>query len=468
MRITLISSSVLILSLIAAAAYFLFSAKVPPNVLIIVMDTARQDHLSCYGYSRETSPNLDILAAQSKIYYNAYSTSSWTSSAHASLFTGLYPVAHKTTQENWIMPDTAITLAEVLGEAGYQTFGIVENPMLGEYAGFHQGFSQYFEAYRQSSSGSNENIAFFLFKKCLQVRNKQQPFFLFINFIAPHNPYDSSHQFQKRFVTDPSLDIAENQWQNFYLNRTHFSSAELQHLQDLYDAEILYVDYLVGKIMEELKKQNIWDNTVVIITSDHGENIGDHNQMGHVFSLYETTTKIPLIIYYPPLFSPNTKDYEPTQLTDIFPTLLRIAGIDTVQYPSQGRDMLEDHSRKNRTIFTEYYSPVQAINAFAKSDRENPLLHIYKRRLRSIIFNNKKFIWGSDGKHELYNLSVDSREQNNLIDQETTIKNEMLAKLAETVDTYSIDANDSAANNSILVDQETKERLQTLGYLPSD
>jgi arylsulfatase A-like enzyme len=455
---------VLSIILIKVSAIYKSTSVDLPNILIIVMDTVRQDHLSCYGYPRETTPTLVNLAKESKVYYNAYSTSSWTNPAHASLFTGLYPITHKTTQKSWQMSHNLTSLAEVLRNKGFETFGIVENPMLGKHNNFNQGFSRYYSTWRKKMNGKGENVSFLLFKKCIQDHNEKKPFFIFINFIGPHSPYTSSQQFRDRFVSNPSIKCTSNLWRKYYVGKKYFSEDELQHLRELYDAEILYVDYLIGKIIDELKRTNLWQNTVFIVTSDHGENIGHHDHMDHVFSLYESTIKIPLIVHYPKLILPNSKDYDVAQLTDIFPTVLGIVEIDSEEYPSQGFNLLKNGLRKERPVFTEYYYPNQALKAFKLQDRRNPKLDKYKRTIRSITYDNKKLIWGSDGKYELYDFTADPFEKDNLIEKEIEVGQEMLSKLANLLDKYEID-NKYSDKTKILLDKETEEVLRTLGYL---
>lgn len=448
--------------------------SLPPNVIIIVMDTVRQDHLSCYGYKRDTSPNLDQLKRGSRIYYNAYSTSCWTSSAHASLFTGLYPIVHKTTQENWRMSDRLKTLAEIFSTSGYETVGIVENPMLSKYFNFDQGFSMYHETWIRSYKDriikwfTNENSAFILFKRTLKKRDKRKPFFMFINFIEPHSPYNSSQQFYGKFLSDRSLQCEENMVRRYFLGKIFFNQHELQHLNELYDAEILYVDYWIGKMIDELKKRDLWNNTIFIVTSDHGENIGDHGMMDHIFCLYESTIKIPLIIHYPQLFPCNSEDYNIVQLTDIFPTLLKIVGIDTKKYYYQGCDLLERNLKEEKIGFYEYYYPKQVIEYFREPDRENARLKKYKRRLRAVIMNNLKLIWGSDGNHELYDLAKDPDEKDNLIDKKKYLKEkqELINMLRNMVSKYDQNTNDySNSMENKAIDKNTMEALRSLGYV---
>ena len=163
----------------------------PWNIVVIVMDTARQDRLSCYGHDRETSPRLTRLAESATIYSDAYSTSSWTGPGHASLFTGLHSVSHGVTQESWSMSEDLLTFAEVLSERGYRSVGVVENPMLVSDRGYAQGFSEYYESWRTGSRGTSGQAGND-FRKALDGGAPEQPFLVFVNLIAPPSPYNSS------------------------------------------------------------------------------------------------------------------------------------------------------------------------------------------------------------------------------------------------------------------------------------
>ena len=440
------------------------------NVVIIVMDAARRDRFSCYGYERETSTNLTKLAADSTTYIRAYSTGGWTPPAHASLFTGLFPIAHRTTQENWKLGDHLTTLAEMFKAEGYETIGIVENPMLNTRLNFNQGFSRYHETWRFSKEG--ENRAFSLFKESLAKRGTKKPFFMFINLIEPHSPYNSSEQFYYQFVSDRSVTIERNMWQEFFLGKKTFTEKEIRHLNELYDAEILYVDYVVGKMIEELMTRNLWEKTVFIVTSDHGENIGDHEMMDHVFSLHESIIRIPLIIHYPRLFPSGIRYDYPVQLTDIFPTLQEIIGADAKRYPSQGRSLLGRKDGDNALVFSEYYYPKQVLEGL---DKKGLLRHEgattpidrYKRRIKALINKDMKLIWGSDGNHELYDLRRDPGEKVNLIARQEYSKSagELLGLLDGLVKKYDLKMQDAPPVKEEELDNATRQRLKSLGYV---
>ena len=446
------------------------SPKASINVVIIVMDTARQERFSCYGYKRDTSPYLTQLATKSTTYDHAYTPGGWTAPAHASLFTGLFPIAHQTTQENWRLGDHLTTLAEVFKVQGYETIGIVENPMLNTPFNFNKGFSQYYEPWRFKSQG--ENMAFSSFKKSLSKRKTKKPFFMFINLNEPHSPYNSSEQFYYQFVSNRSITIEDNMWQEFFLGEKTFTENEIRHLNELYDAEILYTDYLIGKMIQELQARNLWEETVFIVTSDHGENIGDHGMMDHVFSLHESVIRIPLIIHYPKLFLPGTRHEYPVQLTDIFPTLLEIIGVDPNRYPSQGQSLLGQEIKSRNLVLSEYYYPKQVLEAIGerglnKYDEKKASIDKYKRRIKALIKGDMKLIWGSDGNHELYNLRKDPQEKENLIARLEYAKTaqELLTLLDNLIKKYDLKMPKARPVDQGELDEATRQRLKSLGYV---
>jgi len=465
--ITLTFCFVLILVVI-----FILLQKTPPalnsspNIVLIIMDTVRQDHCSCYGYGRRTTPVLEELVKSSIVYHKAYSPAGWTSPAHASLFTGLYPIAHGISQENWVLHDESVTIAEILSTRGYETIGIVENPVLAVPNNFDQGFQNYYETWKVKEENPNINKAFLTFQKFLSSRNQEKSFFTFINFIEPHTPYNSSGQFYATFLSDRSIKLEHNMWVEHFLGKLKFSEKEIRHLFELYDAEILYTDYLVGQIIEALKEHDLWKETVFIVTSDHGENISDHDMMDHVFSIHESIIKIPLIIHYPKLFFPGTKDNDPALLLDIFPTILHLCGIDKDYFTSHGVDLLENN-RAERKIYAEYYYPKQAVSCFPDEEKNNIRLERFKRRIKVVVDGRFKLIWGSDGVHELYDLEKDSKEDINLINDENFKKQEqvLMEELEKFVKNYHINRAKSPGDSLKKMDPKTLKALRALGYI---
>jgi len=455
-----------------------------PNVVIIVMDTARQDRLSCYGYERDTSPRLRELARESTVFSNAYSTSSWTAPGHASLFTGLYSIDHRTTQEDWSMSEDLVTIAEVLAEHGYETVGISENPMLTSARGYAQGFGTYHEAWRPGKMAGSGNQALDRFVESLDALGGEgTPFFIFVNLIAPHSPYNTAKQFhftQRRrapdrepasaygeFVSDPTVATESNMWRQYYLGEVQLSATELEHLNELYDEELRFADFLVGRMNDELNARGLAESTLFIVTSDHGENIGDHGHVDHVFTLYESTTKIPLVVRQPGRFEPG-EDARHVQLVDIFPTVLAAAGIGESDYPSDGLDLADDAWQESRTTFCEYYYPEQVLQCYRDGRvRQAPALRPYLRRIRSVTNGGMKLVWGSDGRHELYNLAGDPRETTNLIgrDDYAPALASLLLELDAIVGGRGEPTRRGGVSYADTLDEATRDAMRSLGYL---
>jgi len=426
------------------------------------MDTARQDHMSCYGYWRPNTPNLEELAGESTLYRSAWSVGSWTAPGHASLFTGLYPAAHGCTQENWTLSEGVDTLAETLRQAGYQTVGITENATIPAAGGFSQGFDQYHETWRLE--GILDNPAVHLFEQSLDSIDHASPFLMFVNFIEPHAPYTSSGEFMGAYVDDPGAGPDGNDTQDYYLGQLPWGDTEFRHMRALYDAEILYTDHQIGRIIERLKRDNLWNDTVFIVTSDHGENIGEHGHMEHYFSLHEPAVRIPLLIRYPPAFAPGSEDDDPAQLTDIYPTLCNLLNLDTGN--SQGVDLLERGARTDRPVLMEFYWPSQALACYGE-DWDNPVLNRWKRHLRAVVYGSDKLIWASDGDHELYDLAADPGEERNLAKlPEGVARTESLTALLDSlIERYYWPSPEDHKAGGPELDEETREALRSLGYL---
>ena len=452
------------------------------TIVVVIMDTVRQDHLSVYGYRRDTTPRLTELAAESRQFRGAYSTSSWTNPAHASLFTGLYSIAHATTQQQWTMAPELITLAEILGERGYETRAVVGNAMLSRNRGFDQGFSEYFQAWSRrdelETSGASplptlDEVSTAEVEALLEARNPMAPLFLFVNLIGPHAPYDSCGDFCEHFVErrPPPPGTAYGATRlgavlDHYVGNRKITPAELWHQVGLYDAELLQVDHMVGRIIDAMKRAGVWENAFFAVTSDHGENFGEQGHLGHAFSLTQSVTKIPLLIRDPARFAAGTSDEAPAQLTDLFATVLGAAGIDPSAFSPHGVDLADAGGRRGRSVLTEYYRPRQAlgVSLLRATPEERERLAPFNRALRSVIVGDEKFVWGSDGRHELYDLESDPLERDNLISrpERADDRRRLEEHLEQLLEEYRPEQPLRA--EEIPLDEATRKALEALGY----
>ncbi len=319
------------------------SKEKSPNVVLIVIDTCRADRLSCYGYSKKTTPNIDALAREGILYERAYATDFWTLPSHASLFTGLYPTQAGATSETNHLPPSNTTLAEILKKAGYDTAAFVCNAWISMERGFDQGFDEYLEMWRSVNKaqvprrhGWAEWATIQKTTEWLDRRKKgQKPFFMFINLNCVHMPYRPPEPHLSRFVKPESgysndevsrmANIA-GMWQ-YLAGELKLSKRDLRILGELYDGEVEFADYCIGEITQRLEKLGIIDNTVLIVTSDHGENLGEHGLIDHLLSMHETTLRIPLVIRYPKRFKAGVRNTDLVSLIDIAPTILDVCNI---------------------------------------------------------------------------------------------------------------------------------------------
>jgi choline-sulfatase len=439
----------------------LLRPKGGPNVLLIVLDTARPDRFSLYGHDRPTTPNLDSLAVESTVFTNAYSTSSWTSPSHASLFTGTLPCIHGATQETEAalpqLSASSLTLSEVLWESGYRTSAFVGNAVLHSQSGFSQGFEEYIHTWQLSFE--NEHPTESLVRTVLD-RQSDRPFFVFINMIEPHSPYDSSREFLGRYDRHPEIDLVSSSWVEHVSGDRVLSATEIEHLSDLYDSEIQYVDAFVGRIVSLLRERGMLDETLLVITADHGEHFGDHGLMEHLFNLYETNVRVPLLIRYAGL--PTSRDPTLIQLTDPFDAIIRLTeapsiAISTSFFSSEERTA--DHS-----VVMEHYYPLWFF-ARTPGSRDHPGLDRFKRRLRAVRAGNLKLIVGSDGSVELYDVVRDPGELQDLssVDEHATTVQDLRTRLYDALG----DCWDSerASETAIDLDDETIRELKSLGYI---
>jgi arylsulfatase A-like enzyme len=312
---------------IAVVAFLLRSrAEKPRNVILISIDTLRQDRLGSYGYGRATTPHLDALAARGVVFENATAPSSWTVPSHVSLLTGLYPQTHGATGRVQSMNRTVVPLASWLGSFGYDTGGIVNFVLLSRSRGFARGFD-HFEVVERPLP---EPAAPLVDEQALAWldRPRDQPFFLFVHHYDVHSDYAPVEPYRKMFVRpyDGIATGATEQLKAARLGRLDLGPADAQHLSDLYDAEIRQIDDELGRFFQELERRGHLEGTVVILTADHGEEFLEHGRFLHGWSLYKELVQVPLLISGPGIPS-GVRVAEPASLVDVFPTVTGLLGL---------------------------------------------------------------------------------------------------------------------------------------------
>ncbi len=313
-----------------------------PNVLLVVIDTLRADRLGCYGWERAHTPSIDRLAREGVRFADAMSPSAWTLPSHASLFTSTYPSQHAVWSEQRL-PEGLPTLAELLRDCGYSTAAITEGGFVRAVYGLARGF----DVFNSGPGGVRDTVD----AAIDWIEGAQRPFFAFVQTYCVHAPYDPPQEWRSKLVRPYSGELpasvrpSDNPWGRFGTGRP--DERDLTYVQDLYDAEIAFADEQIGRLLERLEAEGLEESTLVVLTSDHGEEFFDHGQTGHGWSLYQEQLHVPLILRWGGAFEGGAVVRHPVHLLDVAPTLARAAraaapagwaGIPLSLEPSPGAD----------------------------------------------------------------------------------------------------------------------------------
>jgi arylsulfatase A-like enzyme len=438
----------------------------PPNLLVIVLDTARPDAIGAYTEARAHTPTLDALAHTGVLFTNAHSTSAWTLPAHGSLFTGLFPSRHGAHWEGSGLSEELTTLAEILAET-HETVGLSENPHIIAAKGFAQGFDRYAETWRARRGPKLPPTTLELFARWLDERDPERPFFAFVNLMTPHLPYMPPEEHRRRFI-DPALqaraseltDFGESDARDVMMGRRELPPSDLQLLRELYLADLSFADERVGEAFDMLRAAGELEQSFIIVTGDHGENIGHHGLMEHQLCLYETLLRVPLILRLPGVFEGGERRDDPVQLVDLLPTVLDVFGVPEERRPhSEGRSLLGAAIPADRPIYAEYMRPEPQKRLFLKRDPGFDFSP-YDRRLRSIQVGSLKLIASDRGERELYDLARDPDELHDL----SAARPEDAARLAAQLDSWARNLAPRAAQPAPAIDPEARRALRELGY----
>ncbi len=327
----------------------------PFNILLISIDTLRQDHVGCYDYDRETTPNLDELARQGTVFENAVSTSCWTLPAHASLLTGLYPAFHGLQDDGAKLPEGIPTVAGQLSQLDYFTLAVVSHVYVSSEFGLERGFELFDDSLIEG--GEEIPIAAEVVTRTLEQMAgiPAGPFFCFVHFYDPHWDYSPPPPFDTKF-TDPGydgpIDGTLNSLMPYLAGGRPMPRADLQRAIDLYDGEIAYVDAEIGRMLDGLRAQGRLENTVVIVTSDHGEEFREHGRLGHQKSLFWEQLRVPLIVAGHPDFPAGQRRDDLVSLVDVPPLLTELTGAEPLPVV-QGTSLLEREIPRDRIVFAE-------------------------------------------------------------------------------------------------------------------
>lgn len=454
-----------------------------PNIILIVLDTMRADYLSCYGYPRETSPHLDAFADEYLLFKHCFSNSNTSLTSHASLLSGMHVSTHGAhfprndmddmTSVGMPLHNDVVTIAEVLQKARYTTGAVVSNPIYVTRAfGMHQGFEFWYNTSRlsyeppfvtfllQAHSGIPRWLRMPIYLRAEEINTvaldwlpaqRKAPFFLFLNYFDPHVPLcpprPTYHQFaegrtisaQHHLIGLDALALSRD----YPVNLT---PSEYNWLLSSYEGEIAYMDRQLGQLFRRLREEDLWDNSLIIVTGDHGEFFGEKGWLGHNVTLYNPVVHVPLLVKLPAGSGFSADPSQPVSIMDLYSTILEAADA-SAPVPGEGTSLF---SSGDRRVLLEGYK-------------------MKHRDFQSLVRGSYKFTLernhesgAETERRELFHLDDDPYEDRNLVSTYPAIADSMYAELTRLIG--SIQRGNSTAGTPVLSPQE-RRTLRSLGYI---
>jgi len=425
-----------------------------PNLILISLDTTRADRLSAYGYSHDTTPNLRRLASEGARFERAYAPVPTTGPTHATLFTSLHPLRHGVLNNAEVLSAEHETLAELLAAQGYDTAAFVGSYILDAKFGFDQGFALYEAEFQEEGStalargvvghtakGGTDRRAERTTELAIdwleKGRDPERPFFLFVHYFDPHFPYGAPDDF-----------LASQRAERAASGEEPWSPAS-------YDGELLYVDAQIGSLLDRLDALGLGEQTLVVVTADHGESLGEHGHIGHGLHLYEEAVRVPLLLRFPGRIPEALVVEAPAATVDLVPTILELLDLRSPSAEHQGESL------------------ATALRAGGALDAERPV-YLQRRRFRvrkvgatpvrgeklGVVAGRWKYIEAPDeDSRELYDLQADPAEGENLVDA----RPEKAAELSRLLSSWRGEQVGTPRAATEISDDD-RERLRALGY----
>lgn len=466
-----------------------------PNILLIVVDALRADHTSVHGYGRETTPCLEKLASDGVYIDNAFSAAPWTAPSHASMFSGVYPTKHGFLTSNMPFEPPHPPLAEFFRTKGYSTFGAVRNGHIDSQQAVSRGFQEFGDIYRLPrvpesltelkteyldlwrgyanvavrSVGAERRPSEYVTCEYVDshIANKGSPFFGFVNINSTHTPYAPPEPFGSQFDSSAPSEVDMNMVRslsnvtenggNRYIGGEIEPTLDVWNaVQDRYDGEIRFADSLVRRLVQRLHKENIYDETMIIVTADHGEHFGEYGLAGHQFSLSDELLHVPLVIKP----AKSQRLINPPEglvsLIDLYPTVLD--GVDEdLPATAQGESLFGPITKD--AVFAEYGEPSSQVNNVESSLRGSLDPEIKQRidtPLQCVRTEELKYIKTICGRDRAVNVS---KAESMTID----ISSPRCVRLQETLESTLDD--DLRTDHRRVIDETRRENLRELGYI---
>jgi arylsulfatase A-like enzyme len=457
----------------------------PPNILVVVLDTLRADAAGLHTPAtpaplrvRHLTPNLDALASQGVTYSDCTSVAPWTVPSHASMFTGRLPGAHGCVSGRHYFTSELPTFADELRGAGWSTAAFFSNPWLADRAtGLLRGFDERIEARlpmksferpRAEDQGGGETVA--AFRAWLEKREDGRPFLAFVNILESHLAYDPPPEYRAAHLDDlPAGDVVDMEWSQAYqAGLVKHDEVDWNRVARLYAGDVWHADRLLGDVLEGLRSTGRHRDTVVIVTSDHGEHLGEHRLVEHQFSLYEPLLRVPMVVVVPDGYRRRfrtgvaTGDVrtDPVQTVDLFATILDLADVASPVSTPFSRSLFGGPQSPSRPVFAEYAGPPPGLVHLLRY--RNPALDLTgrERALRSVRVGSLRLIVDDAGGEQWFDLRVDPSQKFDLSGERVSGREELRALIV------GLDQAHASGQSPPAMDTETLDRLRALGYVP--
>lgn len=433
------------------------------GVVVIVVDTLRADHVGAYGSTRGLTPSIDALAECSHLFEHAIATSSWTRPSIASMLTSRYPTSLGLLDKADSLADAAVTLPEVLrNQDGFQTLAVTTNFNFDPRWGLGQGFDQFVWPHlrRGYPGGYNLHVAAGVTSKALELidqRDPGRPFFLFVLYLDPHDPYLPHPEILPEPTPAGRFDGSRRELHELGRLRLRAEPEDYDRIRHLYAGEAKYADYWIGRLLDGLEERGLTNKMLILLTADHGEGLWTHGLRNHGNDLYEESVHVPLLVRYPGMTKADaSRITQPVSLVDLAPTILGALGAP--KPPSfQGFDLRPLTRGESRGPAFEYI--------YTEMDHRNLNFEAIRHGDWKLIRDRAAHAGGSDAV-ELYNLSTDPAEQHSRLYK---APDAVRRRLANALQRWSHAVLADAASQSRIalseIDEEVLGGLRALGYI---
>ncbi|MCD6415386.1 MAG: sulfatase [Planctomycetes bacterium] len=398
-----------------------------PNVILLTIETLRRDHTSLYGYSRKTTPFLEELAKEAVVFDESYSQSSWTRASVSTLLTGLHPIEHRTVIALDALPGDIVCLPELFRAEGYTTGAFVTNELLRHPVfNYDQGFDLFVDEHLYPLGDIREDIVQWLDEA------PAKPFFMWIHAYDPHSPYEAPEPFRRFYDKEYNGRLAENilEVPKLKKDKGRFTARDIAYVIARYDEGIRYTDEVIKELVADLRQRNLWDDTLLVITSDHGEELYEHGRWGHGRNLFPEKLRVPLLVKLPGSKHGGIRMKGIASGVDVAPTLLKAAGM-SVPHQMRGFNLLANVATTmdtgRRQHLPEYWAA--RVTDVKRGDYDITRFHcarITKNVFYSFVETNEKY-----ERYNLFDLQKDPAAKHNLAYARPELRKELHNQLMD-------------------------------------